>query len=397
MALTGRADGPAIGPPAGLVSGLSDVAADVERTLERMGASVKVDALQHVVERAALAGFRRQGAVSCGGASRLFRTEDGWIAVSLPRVEDLEAVPAWLETEVPDGESVWDTVSRVSSRRATSTLVERGTWLGLALGALPGTTRPSDRGCPIVVDPSGASVPKAGRTSLRGLVVVDLSSLWAGPLCSHLLRLGGAEVIKVESKSRPDGARRAPGRFFDALNAGKKMVALDFDDDRGDLKILHRLVERADVVIESTRPRALRQHGFDADAVAASGPRPKVWLSITGHGRTDPGAMRVAFGDDAAVAGGLVVFDAAGPCFCADAIADPATGLYAARAALELLAAGCGGVVDVAMSRVAAALSGPTIESAADVPIAPPKARVPIDTAGELGRDTNDVVSALQS
>src|SRR5439155_480481 len=64
---------------------------------------------------------------------------------------------------------------------------------------------------------------------------------------------------------------------------------------------------------------------------------PRVWLSITGYGQED---ARVAFGDDAAVGGGLVVEDAAGPCFCADAVADPLTGLFAADACLAALADG---------------------------------------------------------
>jgi crotonobetainyl-CoA:carnitine CoA-transferase CaiB-like acyl-CoA transferase len=61
---------------------------------------------------------------------------------------------------------------------------------------------------------------------------------------------------------------------------------------------------------------------------------------VTGYG-TGPGAAdRVAFGDDAAAAGGLVVRDERGPCFCADAVADPVTGLAASAAVLRALAEG---------------------------------------------------------
>ena len=66
-------------------------------------------------------------------------------------------------------------------------------------------------------------------------------------------------------------------------------------------------------------------------------------------------------GDDAAVAGGLVIWDDDGPCFCADAIADPLTGLTAAASALDALDGDRAVLLDVAMARVAAAYAGPTI------------------------------------
>ena len=104
------------------------------------------------------------------------------------------------------------------------------------------------------------------------------------------------------------------------MNAGKRSVALDLTTSEG-TRILARLLATADVVIEASRPRALQQLGLDADRLTSTGPQ--VWVSITGHGRAEPGAGWVGFGDDAAVAGGLVACDAAGPIFCADAVADP--------------------------------------------------------------------------
>ena len=87
------------------------------------------------------------------------------------------------------------------------------------------------------------------------------------------------------------------------------------------------------MVIDASRPRALAQLGLDLDRLLATGPR--VWVSITGHGCTGEDGNRIAFGDDAAVAGGLVVHDESGPSFCADAVADPIAGITAAAAALE--------------------------------------------------------------
>jgi crotonobetainyl-CoA:carnitine CoA-transferase CaiB-like acyl-CoA transferase len=113
--------------------------------------------------------------------------------------------------------------------------------------------------------------------------VVDLSTLWAGPLASHLMQLGGARVVKVESTSRPDGARRGPARFFDLLHAGKESVALDFTSPTG-RRALVSLVARADIVLESARPRAMHQLGIDPAALVRARPG-LTWISITGYGR----------------------------------------------------------------------------------------------------------------
>jgi hypothetical protein len=85
-----------------------------------------------------------------------------------------------------------------------------------------------------------------------------------------------------------------------------------------------------------------------------------VWLSITGYGRDNP--ERVAFGDDAAVAGGLVGGDRDGePVFCADAIADPLTGIAGALAVAQSLAGGGGELIDLSMRSVAAAFADPGV------------------------------------
>ena len=77
------------------------------------------------------------------------------------------------------------------------------------------------------------------------------------------------------------------------------------------------------------------------------------WVSITGHGRWGSGSNRVAFGDDAAVSGGLVV-PGDPPMFVGDAIADPIAGLAAASVAADLLAEGRAALVDVSLASVSA-------------------------------------------
>jgi crotonobetainyl-CoA:carnitine CoA-transferase CaiB-like acyl-CoA transferase len=194
-----------------------------------------------------------------------------------------------------------------------------------------------------------------GRTKAETMVV-DLSAMWAGPLCARLLGLGGSRVVKVESEDRPDGARRGDPGFYEWLHGGHESVVLDFGSVGGRAE-LQELLAAADVVLESSRPRALRNLGITADDLVARG---ATWVSITGYGRTEAGAGRVAFGDDAAVAGGLVAWDDAGePLFAGDAIADPLTGLYAAVAASAAMCTGGGRLLDVAMAGVAAHVAAP--------------------------------------
>ena len=138
---------------------------------------------------------------------------------------------------------------------------------------------------------------------------------------------------------------------------------------------LHALVAAADVVVEASRPRALGQLRLSPESFlrARAG---RTWISITGYGRRGPQANRVAFGDDAAVAGGLVGWcgvhpaeaggpEGAVPVFCADAVADPLSGLYAAFGGLASMAGGGGHLVDVSMSAAAAFVqSGPRCSAA---------------------------------
>jgi crotonobetainyl-CoA:carnitine CoA-transferase CaiB-like acyl-CoA transferase len=177
------------------------------------------------------------------------------------------------------------------------------------------------------------------------------------------------------------------------MNGRKRSVALDLRSIEG-IRVLRALVRRADVVVEASRPRALEQLGIRAaDEVAGGGPQ--VWVSITGYGRQGEGAGRVAFGDDAAGGGGLVVRHDGAAMFCADAVADPITGLAAARACVDALAAGGRWLLDVSMAGVCAALAGPTLPAPGGLAVAPPRARPTTGSAPELGADTRQVLTEL--
>lgn len=385
MALTGRPDGPPLGPPHGLVPALSGVADRLARVSSRLGRPVDVDPSALLTERAALLGLSRAGTASCGGATRLLPAHDGWVAVSLARPDDVDLLPAWLG--VDPGPDPWPAVASAVADRRPDEVVAAGAELGLAVAMLGELTDRDDA----VVETAVAERPAID--ALDDVLVIDLSSLWAGPLCGSLLADAGATVVKVESPSRPDGARRGDPTFFDLMNADKSMVALDLTAADGRAR-LHDLVRRADVVIEASRPRALEQLGIDATDAVRDGVH--VWVSITAHGRAPGHRDRVGFGDDAAVAGGLVAWEGDEPRFCADAVADPLTGLVAATAALEALAAGGGRLLDVALARVAASMAGPTITAdVAPGAVAAPVARRERGPAGELGADTSRVLGEL--
>lgn len=124
---------------------------------------------------------------------------------------------------------------------------------------------------------------------LDGLVVADLSRVLAGPLATQTLADLGATVVKVERPGSGDDTRSwgppwtARGSaYFDSANRSKWSVALDLDDP-DDLAVCHRLVGRADVLVENFRVGSLAPYGLDPASTTARWPR-LVHCSITGFG-----------------------------------------------------------------------------------------------------------------
>ena len=123
---------------------------------------------------------------------------------------------------------------------------------------------------------------------LTGLRVVDLSQFMPGPLLAAHLADHGATVVKVEPPSG-DANRAAPGTgsaFFAALNRGKQSIALDLKHPGG-LAVARKLIDEADVVIESSRPGVAARLGIDYDTVVQTNPR-VVYCAITAFGQTGP-------------------------------------------------------------------------------------------------------------
>ncbi len=158
-------------------------------------------------------------------------------------------------------EGAWDTVAAGVADASCEQLRDGAVLLGLpvaVLGERDARGNDADPDRPAEVGRiRGIRAQRIGSapasTAASELVVLDLSSLWAGPLAGRLLLESGARVVKVESVRRPDGARLGPPRFFARLNAGKASVALDLTTAVGRHQ-LSDLVAAADVVIAASRP-----------------------------------------------------------------------------------------------------------------------------------------------
>ncbi|MCB5425941.1 CoA transferase [Altererythrobacter sp. CC-YST694] len=128
---------------------------------------------------------------------------------------------------------------------------------------------------------------------LAGIRVADFSHVMAGPFASHMLRLMGAEVIKIESRAgdqfRNYGAdRRYDGMSpaFIAANVGKKSIALNLKDP-ADLEIAREIVSRSDVFLENFRPGVISRLGLGYDVVREDNPG-IVYCSVSGYGQNSP-------------------------------------------------------------------------------------------------------------
>jgi hypothetical protein len=342
---------------------MSPIAAPLRRLADRIAAAsgrlgrrVELD-LDGLTDRSGELDLQPPGLQSPNGSCRMVRAADGWIAVNLPRADDVELLPAWLGIE-PAVEP-WPAVEAAVRGRAWRELVADARELGLPVSGV-GEVSAANAEAPLISTlnaPSVSALHAEPPPPLRGggseLRVLDLSTLWAGPLCGAVLAAAGARVTKVESRRRPDPSRISTPGLFRRLNGGKADVALDFAD-AGDRSRLRDMMLAADVVITSARPRAFEQLGLAPAGVFAERPR-LVWAAISGYGWGGEASDRVAFGDDAAAAGGLVRWTAGGePHFLGDALADPLTGLAAAEGALRALEGGGGAVVDAALARCAA-------------------------------------------
>jgi crotonobetainyl-CoA:carnitine CoA-transferase CaiB-like acyl-CoA transferase len=139
-----------------------------------------------------------------------------------------------------------------------------------------------------------------GTFPLAGMVVLDLTQIMAGPVCTMLLADMGADVIKIERPNGGDDTRRMGPPYagglaagFLALNRNKRSLALNLQDDRG-CQVFRRLLETADVVVENFRPGVMERLGLGYAELVQDRPS-LVYCSISGFGGTGPYRNRGGF------------------------------------------------------------------------------------------------------
>ncbi len=349
-----ESDPPQCDPPQAALNavGFADrVAHSIMRSSMLLGRTVAVDGPAFLAQRALHTPARWTEASSRNGTTRFIRSTDGWVSFTISRADDTDLLSACFEADFPPSLELWSQIARLSASHSSAHIRERATLLGLSCAVL-GEHRSSPLTSAHVRHVAGRDTASTteGRTPPNGFTVLDLSALWAGPLCAHLLHQAGGDVTYVEDPTRPDGTRVGAPAFFDALHSGHRSLQIDLRSAAGQRQLTDRLNE-ADVVITSARPRAFQQMGIDPLAVMTANPV-QAWISISGFGAAQP--HRVGFGDDTAIAGGLFGGTTQQPTFIGDAIADPLTGMTGAAIALHAIVTARRVHVDLPLAAVAA-------------------------------------------
>ncbi|MET7652283.1 MULTISPECIES: CoA transferase [unclassified Streptomyces] len=205
---------------------------------------------------------------------------------------------------------------------------------------------------------------------LHGVRVLDLATLFAGPLAATMLGDFGAEVIKVEHPTQPDPSRgHGPskdgvGLWWKLLGRNKRTITLDLSKPGGRATLL-RLAATADVIIENFRPGTLEKWDLGWDALSAANPR-LVLTRVTAFGQFGPYAHRPGFGTLAEAMSGFAAITGepdASPTLPPFGLADSIAGLTTAYAVMTALAArdrtGEGQVVDMAIIEPILTVLGP--------------------------------------
>lgn len=213
---------------------------------------------------------------------------------------------------------------------------------------------------------------------LSGVRVLECASVIAGPYCSYILTLLGAETIKIERPSQGDWMRSQGGdaaltaaglgSMFLSCNAGKRSVALNLKDPRG-VKIAKEIAARVDVMIENWRPGTARRLGVGFEDIKAVNPR-IVYCSISGFGQDGPMSPRAAYDHTVQAVSGIMSVTGTpdtAPSRTGPPLIDYLTGLSAAVGILAALRerdrTGEAQAVDVGMLDCAVAAMGSIISA----------------------------------
>jgi len=196
---------------------------------------------------------------------------------------------------------------------------------------------------------------------LRGIKVLDLTRVLAGPFCTMVLADLGADVVKVERPDGGDDGRHfgpflpsGESGYFASVNRGKRSIALDLKDP-ADRDTFLALVDQADVLVENFRPGTMERLGLGSESLRTRNPR-LIFTSVTGFGRTGPDADQAAYDVIVQARSGLMSVtghDPDEPARVGSSISDILAGLYAAIGVCASLRerdrTGCGADLDLAM------------------------------------------------
>ena len=195
---------------------------------------------------------------------------------------------------------------------------------------------------------------------LAGLTVLDITHMLAGPYCTWLLGLLGADVIKVERPGEGGFARAiAPfhedeSLYFMSVNRNKRSITLNLKTEEGK-QILRELIARSDILVENNRAGVMDRLGLGYDDAKRLNPR-IVYASISGYGQTGPYRHKPAFDVIAQAVSGMMSItgqEGGPPARVGVSIGDIASGLFAAVAVLAAIEgrhkSGEGAFIDVSM------------------------------------------------
>lgn len=219
---------------------------------------------------------------------------------------------------------------------------------------------------------------------LSDVRVLDIATLFAGPLAATTLGDYGADVLKVEHPTKPDPSRGhgvskdGHGLWWKSLGRNKRTISLDLKSEVG-REVLLRLVADADVLVENFRPGTLERWGLGYEELSAVNPA-LVLLRVTGFGQTGPRRNDAGFGTLAEAMSGFAAMTGepdGPPTLPPLALADGVAGLSAAFAVMVALHArrttGKGQVIDLALIEPLLGILGPQVTAYDQLGVIPPR------------------------
>ena len=189
------------------------------------------------------------------------------------------------------------------------------------------------------------SLPEGMDFPLEGVRVLDLSRVFAGPLCGQVLADFGADVIKVEHPGRGDDTRdwgmrigKTETTYYNSMNRNKRSITVDLQTPEG-VKIIHSLLPQCDVVIQNFKTGGAEKLGLGYEQLKAIKPD-LIYCSVSGYDSSGPEAKRPGY--DLVIQGesGLMALNGEAntpPLKFGVAVVDLMTGMYAAQAVLAAL------------------------------------------------------------